>query len=57
MATDEIQDRVREAVQGHFYLLTQAFADLDYAGIGAVTKDDFKALFDKNIMRITDEQV
>lgn len=57
LATDEIQDRIREAVQGHLYLLTTAFTDLDFAGIGAITKDDFKDVFAKNIMRCTDEQV
>lgn len=54
---DDLQDCIREAVQGHFYLLTQAFTDVDYAGIGAVTKEDFKNLFTKNIMRTSDEQV
>ncbi|VDI45640.1 Hypothetical predicted protein [Mytilus galloprovincialis] len=53
---DDLQDCIREAVQGHFYLLTQAFTDVDYAGIGAVTKEDFKNLFTKNIMRTSDEQ-
>lgn len=57
MASDDIQDRIREAVQGHFYILTQAFADVDFAGIGAVTKDDFKTILTKNVMRPTDEQV
>ena len=57
LASDDMQDRIREAVQGHFYILAQAFADVDFAGIGAVTKDDFKTILTKNVMRPTDEQV
>jgi hypothetical protein len=45
-----MQDRIREAVQGHFYILAQAFADVDFAGIGAVTKDDFKTILTKNVL-------
>ena len=56
LASDDMQDRIREAVQGHFYILAQAFADVDFAGIGAVTKDDFKTILTKNVMRPTDEQ-
>jgi hypothetical protein len=47
LASDDMQDRIREAVQGHFYILAQAFADVDFAGIGAVTKDDFKTILTK----------
>lgn len=56
MVADDLQDRIREAVQGHFYIFTQALTDADFAGIGAVTKDDFKAILTKNVMRTTDEQ-
>ncbi|OWF48504.1 EF-hand calcium-binding domain-containing protein 6 [Mizuhopecten yessoensis] len=53
---EEIQTRLKETVAGHFNTLARAFSDLDYAGIGVVTKEDFKEVINKTAFRITEEQ-
>lgn len=40
----------------HYKEISQAFADIDYAKIGVVTKDDFRQVLDKYTIRMTDEQ-
>lgn len=57
MPVDEAEERLREAVQAHPYNLAQAFNDADYANMGVVSKDDFKNVIDKTLLRLSDEQV
>ena len=57
MTLDDIQDKLREAVQAHTYNIAQALAEADYANLGVISKDDFRTVMDKQICRITDEQV
>ena len=57
MPIDEVQERVREAVHAHFYTLANLFKEIDYANIGVISKEDFRDVMDKNVMRFTDEQV
>lgn len=54
---DEVQERLREAVHAHFYTLANLFKEVDYADIGVISKEDFRDVMDKNVMRFTDEQV
>nr|XP_022292188.1 EF-hand calcium-binding domain-containing protein 6-like isoform X2 [Crassostrea virginica] len=56
MPIDEVQERVREAVHAHFYTLANLFKEIDYANIGVISKEDFRDVMDKNVMRFTDEQ-
>ncbi|XP_069133814.1 EF-hand calcium-binding domain-containing protein 6-like isoform X1 [Argopecten irradians] len=53
---EDIQSRLRETVVAHFYTLARAFNDLDYAGIGVVSKEDFREVINKTAFRITEEQ-
>lgn len=57
MPIDEVQERLREAVHAHFYTLANLFKEVDYADIGVISKEDFRDVMDKNVMRFTDEQV
>ena len=57
MTLDDIQDKLREAVQAHTYNIAQALAEADYANLGVISKDDFRTVMDKQICRISDEQV
>lgn len=54
---DEVQERLREAVHAHFYTLANLFKEVDYADIGVISKEDFRDVIYKNVMRFTDEQV
>ena len=47
---------MRDGVAAHYKEISQAFADIDYAKIGVVTKDDFRQVLDKYTIRMTDEQ-
>jgi len=57
MTLDDIQQNLRESVTSHFYSLARAFSDVDYAGIGVVSKEDFREVIAKNAFRMSDEQV
>ncbi|XP_046566155.1 EF-hand calcium-binding domain-containing protein 6-like [Haliotis rubra] len=56
MAVDEVQERLQEAVTAHYYNLDRDFADIDYARIGVVPKDDFREVLQKHVFRLTDDQ-
>lgn len=57
MPVDEVEERLREAVQAHPYNVAQAFSETDYANMGVVSKDDFKSVVSKTMLRLSDEQV
>lgn len=57
MPVDEVEERLREAVQAHPYNVAQAFSESDYANMGVVSKDDFKSVVNKSLLRLSDEQV
>ena len=57
MATDEVVGFIRDAVTSKFNAIGKAFAELDYARIGAVSKEDFRGILDKYVMRLDDIQV
>ena len=57
MPVDEAEERLREAVQAHPYNLAQAFSDADYANMGVVSKDDFRSVINKTLLRLSDDQV
>ncbi|KAK3098848.1 hypothetical protein FSP39_023679 [Pinctada imbricata] len=56
MPVDEVQERLREAVMGHFYTLAKLFSEIDYASIGVIAQDDFRKVLDNHVIRLTDEQ-
>ncbi|XP_041351388.1 EF-hand calcium-binding domain-containing protein 6-like [Gigantopelta aegis] len=56
MTIDEVQERLQESIQAHYVSLSNAFAELDYAQIGVVPKDQFRDTLNKFIFRLTDEQ-
>ena len=57
MSSTEIQETVKEYVKAKYTTLAKSLTDADYARIGVISKDDFKSIVNKNVMRITDEQV
>ena len=57
MTLDDIQDKLREAVQAHTYNIAKALAEADYVNLGVISKDDFRTVMDKETYRISDEQV
>ena len=57
MTLDDIQDKLRESVKAHTYNIAQALAESDYANMGVISKEDFQTVVNKNICRLSDEQV
>ncbi|XP_076466442.1 EF-hand calcium-binding domain-containing protein 6-like [Babylonia areolata] len=56
VTVDEVQEKIHEAVQTHHQNIMRDFGEADYAGIGSVTRDVFRELLNKHIMRLSDEQ-
>ena len=57
LSMDQIQDMVREKVTENYQGFSRAFADVDYARIGVVSKDDFRGVLNKLALRLDDDQV
>ena len=57
MNMEQIQDILRDKVSANFQTFASAFADVDYARIGVVSKDDFRDVLTKQSVRLADEQV
>ncbi|XP_066264763.1 EF-hand calcium-binding domain-containing protein 6-like isoform X1 [Branchiostoma lanceolatum] len=56
LAMQEVQARVQEAVSARFYAFARSFAEVDYAKIGVVAKEDFRDILNKNAIRLSDDQ-
>ncbi|XP_067855889.1 EF-hand calcium-binding domain-containing protein 6 isoform X2 [Heptranchias perlo] len=56
LTMNDIMSRIREAVNTCLYTITQEFEDIDYANIKVISKKDFKDIFFKHFMSLTDEQ-
>nr|KAG5711061.1 hypothetical protein BaRGS_013795 [Batillaria attramentaria] len=41
VTVDEVQDKIQEAVRAHYQTILRDLAEADYAGIGAVPRDEF----------------
>ena len=54
---DQVQEQVREKVTQNFSGFARAFADVDYARIGVVSKDDFRDVLTRYAFRLSDDQV
>ncbi|XP_078272629.1 EF-hand calcium-binding domain-containing protein 6 [Rhinoraja longicauda] len=52
----DIMSHMREVVNKCLYLITQEFEDTDYANIKVISKKNFKEIFSKHFMSISDEQ-
>ena len=57
MDIDQVQDVIKEKVTQNFQAFARAFADVDYARIGVVSKDDFKTILLRYAFRLSDDQV
>lgn len=57
MPINEVLEQLRETIAAHYYNMVSIFEDMDYGGIGVVTKDDFRGVITKQVFRLTDEQV
>ncbi|XP_035283637.1 EF-hand calcium-binding domain-containing protein 6 isoform X1 [Anguilla anguilla] len=52
----DILERIREVVCARIYTVAKEMADLDYAHINFISKEDFKIFCDRHFMRLTPEQ-
>ena len=57
LTIEEILPLITENVAARFDVVAKAFAQVDYARIGVVSKEDFKRILFQNILRVNDEQV
>jgi hypothetical protein len=53
----EVQDRIQEAVQAHYQSILSDVADEDFANIGSVSRESFREILNKHVMRLNDDQV
>ncbi|CAH2278349.1 EF-hand calcium-binding domain-containing 6 [Pelobates cultripes] len=56
LSMKDILTHVQEVVTARFQTIVQAFVDLDYANRNVISKDDFRELFSRHFMLVTDEQ-
>ncbi|KAK7503096.1 hypothetical protein BaRGS_00005722 [Batillaria attramentaria] len=56
VTVDEVQDKIQEAVRAHYQTILRDLAEADYAGIGAVPRDEFRKVLNNHVMRLSDEQ-
>ncbi|MEE6477547.1 hypothetical protein FKM82_011546 [Ascaphus truei] len=56
LSMKDILARMREVVVARFYTIAQDFINIDYANIDVVSKDDFRDIFSRNVMLLTDDQ-
>ncbi|XP_062915758.1 EF-hand calcium-binding domain-containing protein 6 [Mobula hypostoma] len=56
LTMNDIMSHVRDVVNKCLYTITQEFEDIDYANIKAISKKNFKEIFFKHFMSLTDEQ-
>ena len=54
---EEVHEYLIELVTARFYHIARAFAEIDYAKIGVICKEDFKEVLYKYTMRLSDRQV
>ncbi|XP_055506191.1 EF-hand calcium-binding domain-containing protein 6 [Leucoraja erinacea] len=52
----DIMSHIREVVNKCLYVVTQEFEDTDYANIKVISKKNFKEIFSKHFMSLSDEQ-
>ena len=57
LTMEEVTEYLRELVTSKYQQMARAFADIDYAKIGVVPRDDFREVIYKFTMRLTKEQV
>ncbi|XP_055048571.2 EF-hand calcium-binding domain-containing protein 6 isoform X3 [Misgurnus anguillicaudatus] len=55
LITDVLR-RIQEVVSARLYTISREMADLDYANVHAISKDDFRSICDRHFMRLTDDQ-
>ena len=53
---DSFLQTLRDAVNNKFYHIARHFADIDYAKIGVVARDDFYDVIGKHCFRMTPNQ-
>ncbi|XP_069484235.1 EF-hand calcium-binding domain-containing protein 6 isoform X2 [Ambystoma mexicanum] len=51
-----IMTRIQEVVMGRFYTIAQEFVNTDYAKLNVISKEDFRAICNRNFMCLTDDQ-
>ncbi|XP_065147188.1 EF-hand calcium-binding domain-containing protein 6 [Paramisgurnus dabryanus] len=55
LITDVLR-RIQEVVSARLYTISREMADLDYANVNAISKEDFRSICDRHFMRLTDDQ-
>ena len=57
LSEEEVTSHLREQVTAKFNQLSRAFADIDYARIGVVSKEDFQDVLNQFTIRLNEDQV
>jgi len=57
VTVDEVQEKIQEAVRAHYQAILRDLAEADYASIGSVSREVFREVLNKHVMRLNDEQV
>ncbi|XP_063784992.1 EF-hand calcium-binding domain-containing protein 6 isoform X2 [Pseudophryne corroboree] len=56
MTMTDILPNIQEIVTTRFYSIAQDLLNTDYAGINVVSKEDFREIFNRHFMLLTDDQ-
>ena len=54
---DDIKTELRQLVKARFYRFAERFAEIDYANIGVIAKEDFREVLNECAFRLSYEQV
>ena len=57
MTIGDVQQHMQDLVPARFFPLSKALAEVDYARIGVIAKEDFREIINKHIIRLNSEQV
>uniref|UniRef100_F6TMY0 EF-hand domain-containing protein n=1 Tax=Ciona intestinalis TaxID=7719 RepID=F6TMY0_CIOIN len=52
----EVEERISEVVTARHFQISRDFADVDYAKIFVVSREDFRDILNRHVMRLTDDQ-
>uniref|UniRef100_H2Z2G4 EF-hand domain-containing protein n=1 Tax=Ciona savignyi TaxID=51511 RepID=H2Z2G4_CIOSA len=53
---EDVEDRISEVIAARHFGMSRDFADVDYAKIFVVSKEDFREILNRHVMRLTDSQ-
>ena len=57
LSMEEVTQHLREMITQKFFHIAKAFAEMDYAKIGVVSREDFQEVLYRFTVRLTKDQV